>query len=237
MGKGNRHFNQQQAKGETKVSDNQDQLKDQTGQEQGSEQQPQTDGEGQATGETGGETTTPASIPGVDTTLATLEVKTSFAPQQQVQTQQPKRDVKVQPVNTQNVTRIEQQLVSYIESMQPSLALDPKVGGQWQASLFNLIRTVLNNSDQEQFRREWNTILNVANREKDGVFHENYIMRFPQNWKLSDAEAALFRRLITVINMSADPQNRFNFGSTVRLDTVVQGLNETQTNNFLNFYS
>lgn len=136
-----------------------------------------------------------------------------------------------------NVVAIEQQLISYVEEVKPSKALSPVTIGQWQKSLYQLLISVLSNQDPAVFRREWNTVLNVANKNREGVFHENYIFRAPQHWGLSDQEAALFRRILSVILESAKPENRQGLASRVQLERVTQGMTEVAKNNFLNFYA
>lgn len=254
MSSKNRGFfnQQQQSKGEPKVNTQQQPQDVGTdAQSQSSEQtqnpaaQPDTAKEGQ-TGQDTGTATTDAegsattgsgdapSITSVQTLVGGEPVQKQQVQQQRGHQQQPKQAGKTSPHNS---LKIEQQLVSYIENMRPKAALEPVVGGQWQASLFGLLKTVLNNTNQEDFRHEWNTVLNVARQHREAVFHENYILRFPQHWNMSDSEATLFRRLIAVILETAEPKNRGNFGSNVRMDMVVEGLNETQKNNLLNFYA
>ena len=209
-------------------------MTDQTENQKPEDQNEGTEGQSQ---DQGGEASTSAI--GINSSAPSVEVKPTFAPASPEAKKAPAAApvAQAQATSSQNVTKVEQQLVSYMDGMTPFIALDPKVGGQYQNFLFNTLRTVLNNQDQDQFRREWITILNVFNKNKEGVFHENYIMRFPQHWNLSDSEGALFRRLIAVIIQTANPDNRASFGSNVRLDTVVEGLNATQKNNFLNFYA
>ena len=159
-------------------------------------------------------------------------VKEREAQQQQQQPQQQggqrrfERDVKVA-----------QQLISYIESMTPGNGMTDEAGGVWQRSLFNLLRTVLANTNPEQFRKEWLTILQMVDENRDGVFHENYVMRFPFHWNLSDNEAAVFRRLVSVVLESSSPKKRQAFAKNTNLETVIQGLSEVQKNNLLSFYS
>lgn len=136
-----------------------------------------------------------------------------------------------------NVVAIEQQLISYVEEVKPSKALSPVTIGQWQKSLYQLLISVLSNQDPAVFRREWNTILNVANKNREGVFHENYIFRAPQHWGLSDQEATLFRRILSVILETANPENRQGLTNRVLLERATQGMTEVAKNNFLNFYA
>lgn len=136
-----------------------------------------------------------------------------------------------------NVVAIEQQLISYVEEVKPSKALSPATIGQWQKSLYQLLISVLGNQDPAVFRREWNTVLNVANKNREGVFHENYIFRAPQHWGLSDQEATLFRRILSVILETANPENRQGLTNRVLLERATQGMTEVAKNNFLNFYA
>lgn len=136
-----------------------------------------------------------------------------------------------------NVVAIEQQLISYVEEVKPSKALSPVTIGQWQKSLYQLLISVLSNQDPAVFRREWNTVLNVANKNREGVFHENYIFRAPQHWGLSDQEATLFRRILSVILETANPENRQGLTNRVLLERATQGMTEVAKNNFLNFYA
>lgn len=136
-----------------------------------------------------------------------------------------------------NVVAIEQQLISYVEEVKPSKALSPVTIGQWQKSLYQLLISVLGNQDPAVFRREWNTVLNVANKNREGVFHENYIFRAPQHWGLSDQEATLFRRILSVILETANPENRQGLTNRVLLERATQGMTEVAKNNFLNFYA
>lgn len=220
---------------------------DQTKINESSDPANQSAGEVQKTETSSGDTgavvnNTPVTIPGVDPNAPSVTAKLSFGDLTNARasdTQKTSAGVTqaAAPATVQNVLKIEQQLVNYIHAMAPSTVLDPAVGGQWQKSLFSLFRTILNNEDQAEFRREWNTVLNVFNKNKEGVFHENYIFRFPQHWGISDTEATLFRRLITVIIQTAEPEKRANYGSSVRLDIVAEGLNEVSKNNLLNFYA
>ena len=141
------------------------------------------------------------------------------------------------PFKEKNVVAIEQQLVSYIENVTPSKSNTPAMLGQWQKSLFQLLTTVLNHQDPAVFRKEWTTVLNVANKNRDSVFHENYIFRAPQHWGLSDQEGTLFRRILSVILETAKPDNRAGLSNRVLLERATEGMNDVAKNNFLNYYA
>lgn len=187
---------------------------------------------------TTGETTTETPEPGV--LLGTVVTKpTPSEPEavEQATAPAPVPSPSRQPTTNLHSTMIEKQLSGYIEAMAPSVSLDPAIGGQWQNSLFNLVRTTLNKENPEDFRREWNTILNIFHKNREGVFHENYVMRFGAFWNLSASECAQFRRIIAVIKQTSDPDERANFSSVARMDALTEGFSETAKNNLSNFYA
>jgi hypothetical protein len=141
-----------------------------------------------------------------------------------------------QPLASKAALMIQKQIQNYIEAMSVK-APNPVQGGQWQKTLYLLLKQVLSEADPGKFREEWNAILNVAQANAESVFHENYIFRFPQHWNLSDSEGTVFRRLITLIKMTSDPQNRFQQNNAIHLERATAGLTETQKNNILNFYN
>lgn len=194
------------------------------------------------TGDTTGEATQEQSLPeGVTSSTPVATAKLSFAdlhsgPEDKEVTSAAPAPAKA-PVKFQKADKIAQQLGDYMYTMNPKKAMDPVLGGQWQKTLFILLRGILANQDQTTFRQEWTTVLNVFNENKEGVFHENYIFRFPQHWNLSTSEVTLFRRLVTVIIQTADPEERTGYSSKARLDLVTEGMTEVAKNNFLNYYA
>lgn len=134
------------------------------------------------------------------------------------------------------VHKIELELISYNEAMKRGKAIVPQEGGKWQYSLFNTIKSVFSAKTQEEFNAEFNTILNFFNKNKDGIFNEKFIFRFPQHWPGSDNEYSLARRLIYLIIQTADPSKRKKALDSINLESVTNGLTEDQKQKLFSFY-
>ena len=135
------------------------------------------------------------------------------------------------------VYKVELNLVSYTEAMDTSKSIDPEEGGKWQYNLYHTIMTVLNTEGQSDFNQEWNTILQHFFKNKDGIFNENYIYRFPHYWAGSASEFVIFRRIVFLLISTADPATRRKELSFIKLDVATEGLTEAQRNRIINFYA
>jgi hypothetical protein len=134
------------------------------------------------------------------------------------------------------VFKVELDLSSYAEAMDKTKAINPEEGGRWQYSLYNTIRGILNASSQEVFNQEWNTLLAYFNKNKDGIFNENFIFRFPEQWTGSATEFTLFRRVLYTIIQTADPKARKKALVDINMAMVSEGMTEAQRNNLFTFY-
>lgn len=152
--------------------------------------------------------------------------------------EKPEEPVTVQPTKEgfKPVFKIELELTSYAEAMDKNKAIDPEEGGRWQYSLFTTIRNTLNNKSQEEFNKEWNTMLLFFNKNKASIFNENFMFRFPEQWPGSANEFTTFRRIVYTIIQTADPKARKKAIAEINLDMVTSGLTEAQRSNLLNFY-
>lgn len=144
------------------------------------------------------------------------------------------------PVTTQEgftpVYKVELELSQYAEAMSKQKVINLEEGGRWQYSLFTNIRAVLNVSTQEKFNKEWSTILNFFNKNKDGIFNERFIFRFPEYWPGSAIEFVTFRRLVFVILETANAQTRKKKIADINLELVTENLTEAQKTRLVNFY-
>ena len=134
------------------------------------------------------------------------------------------------------VYKVELELSQYAEAMDKQKVVNPEEGGRWQYSLFTNIRSILNANTQEEFNKEWSTILNFFNKNKDGIFNERFIFRFPEYWPGSATEFVTFRRLVFVILETANVQTRKKKILDINLDMVTENLTETQKTRLVNFY-
>jgi hypothetical protein len=134
------------------------------------------------------------------------------------------------------VYKVQLDLNNYAEAMDPKKPIVPEDGGKWQHSLFQLIKSVLNAKDQEEFNREWNTILIFMNEHREGAFSENFVFRFPEHWTGSPNEFATFRRLLFTMLQTSNPQTRKQAIKEINLALTCEGLTEAQRVKVLNFY-
>ena len=135
------------------------------------------------------------------------------------------------------VFKIELDLNNYAEAMAKTKAINPEEGGRWQYSLFNTIKSILNVPDQETFNKEWNTVLNYFNKNKDGIFNENFIFRFPQNWPGSPQEFTMHRRIVYTLIQTANPKTRNKTIADINMSMVTEGMTEKQRNHLNAFYN
>ena len=135
------------------------------------------------------------------------------------------------------VFKIELDLNNYAEAMDKTKAINPEEGGRWQYSLFNTIKSILNAPDQETFNKEWNTVLNYFNKNKDGIFNESFIFRFPQNWPGSPQEFTMHRRIVYTLIQTANPKTRNKTIADINMSMVTEGMTEKQRNHLNAFYN
>jgi len=134
------------------------------------------------------------------------------------------------------VHRVEFDLTAYAEAMATTKAIDPVEGGKWQYSLLQILKATLSVKDQEVFNKEWNTILNFFKKNKDGIFNETYMFRFPDYWVGSPNEFSLFRRLVYTIIQTADTKTRNAAIKDINMGLVAEGLTEQQRTRLFVFY-
>lgn len=127
-------------------------------------------------------------------------------------------------------------LNAYKEAMDINKAVVPEEGGRWQYSLFTTLKSILSAKTQEDFNKEWATVLNFFFENKDGIFNEKFIMRFPQYWPGTDTEFNLFRNLVWLIIQTADKAKRKTNLKSINLDNIFSKLKEEEKNKLINFY-
>ena len=149
---------------------------------------------------------------------------------------QPKASVSQHQKGFKPVYKVELELTGYAEAMDKKNVMVPEVGGKWQLALFKAIKNVFNAPTQEAFNSEFNTVLSFFNKNKDGIFNEKFIFRFPENWPGSPNEYTQNRRLIYLIIQTADPKNRRKALDEINMEMVAEGLTEPQKQMLFNFY-
>lgn len=134
------------------------------------------------------------------------------------------------------VYKVELELTGYAEAMDKAKPMVPADGGKWQYSLFKAIKSIFLAKSQEDFNNEFNTVLSFFNKNKDGIFNEKFIFRFPENWSGSQAEYTQNRRLVYLIIQTADPKGRKKALDQINMEMVAEGMTEAQKQMLFNFY-
>lgn len=147
---------------------------------------------------------------------------------------QPKPIPPTTPTKVSTVSDLEKKLNAYVEGMATNK--DAKEVAKVQYGLFRIIRGLLATQDPEEFRKNWNTLLTFANKNRDKAFNEAQMFRGAEAWVTSDLEFTLFRRLCWLILQTADPKTRRENLRTISLNKAVEGLKQTEVNHILNFY-
>lgn len=183
--------------------------------------------------------TTTEDTASINTTREELEVSAKEAPI-------PKVAKEPSTVNKKNTTsekgftpvyKVEFALNNYMEAMDVTKIINPNEGARWQYSLLTTIKDVLNAPSQEEFNKEWNTILNFFNKNsKVPALTENFIFRFPSEWVGSQSEYKIFQHLVYLIVNTHDPKTRKKNILDINLDVMTEGLTMEQKNKIINFY-
>jgi hypothetical protein len=132
---------------------------------------------------------------------------------------------------------LERDLISYMESVDPKKSVSAEHGAEWQHSLFQTIKRVVNNPDPEAFKVEWAALLAFFHKHADAMFNENYMFRFQANWKGSPKDFNQFRHLVYMAIRTANPATRkkeFNDCNFGRASSILPA---AAANNLINFYS
>lgn len=135
------------------------------------------------------------------------------------------------------VYKIEANLIGYSEAMAIGKPITPEEGGKWQYSLYKTILGVLNNQNAEEFKAEMQTLLQYFFQNKDNIFNEKFIYRFPAQWPGSQTEFNLYRRVVFVLIQTANPKTRAKEAGKLNLEKAAEGMTEDQKNKFINFFS
>lgn len=232
MSNKNRNFNQQTQRQPQQQAAQQEQQQQQNDQQQGQEDQAQQD---QASQDNAGTEQQQSNDQATGDQGGAKEVA-----KEPVQEKQEQKSAAPAPTHKQEgftpVYKVQLDLNNYAEAMDKKKSIVPEEGGKWQYSLFNTIKGVLNAKDQEEFNKEWNTALVFFHQNKDGIFNENFIFRFPAEWPGSQTEFTIFRRIVYVMLQTANAKTRKAALKDINLGMAVEGLTEAQRTKLLNFY-
>lgn len=110
-------------------------------------------------------------------------------------------------------------------------------GAQRQYSLWVVLRNIIQNYDQEEFRRTWTTLLAYVHENRKGLFEESLVMRFSEYWTQDEESLSKFQRIINLVLISSDQQNRNHLNKLISLDKTLRGFDEESKRRILEYYS
>ena len=134
------------------------------------------------------------------------------------------------------VARAPNALQQELALLSQGLRAGEAVQGTWQYSLMSLLRGVLETSTEENFASQWSAVLSFFHQARDSALNTSFILRPGDNWPGSDQEFSLYRRLVWVIEQTADVNTRARQARGLNLDRVVEGLSQEASARLQGFY-
>lgn len=98
-------------------------------------------------------------------------------------------------------------LKKYMEDMQPGKPTAPAQGAMHQMRLWEILRSVVENPDPAEFRKQMFIVRAFFKRyaNEKTAFNDHYINRFAESWTRSAQQLAALQRLVNVFRLTADP--------------------------------
>lgn len=132
------------------------------------------------------------------------------------------------------VTQTLNSLQNYYEARKT--ALSNTDGARWQASLFATFKEILGAASPDEFRVQWNALLNFFHEHND-VFNESKLFHYAANWTGGEKNFTVFRLLGYLAIVTADPATRSKNSKRVgELKKVLENLNEQEAASLTAFY-
>lgn len=128
-------------------------------------------------------------------------------------------------------------LEAYMEKMKPGMPVAGHDGASNQLGFWLMLKNLLTNASEGQFRNLWSIVLAYFHEYGDKVFHEAYIYRFSEHWTQSKKELDAFHRILNLVKVSADPKTRGETKKQVDLEKIVHSLPESAGQRLIGFYS
>ena len=127
-------------------------------------------------------------------------------------------------------------MMTYVEKLKS--AKNPEQKADAQVLFFNTMKTALDAENQQEFRREWNTILNFVNKHADQI-NPMTMLQGSDMWAYGLEQHTAYRTLAFMAYMSRDPEDRFNrkdFDGAV-VARVIGTISQEAVNRISSFYN
>nr|DAY07963.1 MAG TPA: hypothetical protein [Caudoviricetes sp.] len=131
------------------------------------------------------------------------EAKIESAPSQVVNLEQLSTEI------SSGAISILQTIFRYMEDMAVGKPLQPKEGARYQAQLWGALKAMCFNLDDREFNIVYENVLKLFYEHREGVFSQDAVYRFPEEWPMSSAEHAAFAHLLTLMLNTCDRKTRY----------------------------
>lgn len=124
---------------------------------------------------------------------------------------------------------------NYITELAPRKPQNPTKAINSQYALWETLKGVVTNPDNEEFRRQWFIVLAFFEEHKNGALGGAYVFRFADNWSRDKDGLNHNHRLINIIHCISNFENRKEGLKEVDLDRSLAGMfTEATRNRFIN---
>lgn len=115
---------------------------------------------------------------------------------------------KIEASGSEAAKKLVASLESYIGAMRPGVPVTGEKGNQQQQALWFAIRNTVENSKPEDFRQLWFIILSYFHHHKNGALGPRHLFRFAESWSRSLEDLKGFQKILNIIRLTADPEER-----------------------------
>lgn len=128
-------------------------------------------------------------------------------------------------------------LDNYVSIMGPRAEMKGDVGSAQQYNFWMAIRKAINQTDNQEFRKQWFLLIAYFKQHKDTAFALHRVFRFSEYWNRSTDELKQFQRILNILYASANPEPNRSVDKEVNLDnSMAEGFSETARQNVIQYY-
>lgn len=128
-------------------------------------------------------------------------------------------------------------LETYVEKMKPRVPIKAIDASVHQQGLWSVIREVIENPDNTEFRAQWFILLAFFEKHKEGALGGRYVFRFAEMWNKGVEQLDVFQRILNLLHLTSDFENR---AEGIKQVDLARTLGEFSTEQFrsrlINYY-
>jgi len=125
----------------------------------------------------------------------------------------------------------------YISKMKPGAPVTSSEGARHQYVLWKTITALLVEIPADEFKKLWNILLAYFNEYDKTVFGDRYVFRFSEFWSWPEDELSAFQRILNLIKLTANANNRAANIKQVSMERTLDGwFSEEARSRIMSFY-